>query len=71
MQILLRNVKSGQFYRSENAWTDLPEKALCFHHCGECVRLVYEQKLQDVEILLAFEDPRYNFSLPVRPPSSL
>ncbi len=65
MRILLRHIKTGQFYRESNDWTDAAEEALCFQHSGHAIQVATEQELKDAEILLAFGDPRYDIHLPL------
>ncbi len=66
MRVLLRHVKTGRYYQNPGNWTARAEEALCFSNTIQALSRVAELKLDEVEILLAFDDPRYNIRLPVR-----
>lgn len=74
MRILLRHTGTGLFFESEDKWTTEPEAARDFGSSGRAIVFVTEWGLGDVEILMAFDDPRYNITLPIRnrpvPPTS-
>ncbi len=73
MRTLLRSTKNGLFYRAEGDWTGDMAAARDFGSSARAIQLAFEWRLHDVEVVLAFEDPRYNISMPVRnrpePPS--
>ena len=69
MRIILRNYKTRQYLQDLDRWTDNPSLAMAFEHSRQAANLAYEQGLKHVEILLAFEDARYNFRLPLRAPA--
>lgn len=68
MRIILRNYKTRQYLQDLDRWTDNPSLAMTFEHSRQAASLAYERGLKNVEILLAFEDARYNFRLPLRAP---
>jgi hypothetical protein len=75
MRVLLRQTTTGHFFQAINEWTPSREEAMVFRHGGEAVYLVHQLKLQHVEILLAFDDPRYDIHLslgesPASPPEN-
>ena len=67
MRILLRNRKTGQYFQLPDHWTDDPELASDFQRGREAAKLAQERGFKKVDILLAFDDPRLNIRLPVRP----
>ena len=74
MRILLRHTGTGLFFESEDKWTTQPATARDFGSSGNAIVFVTEWGLSEVEILMAFDDPRYNITLPIRtrpiPPDS-
>lgn len=65
MRILLRNFKTREYYKGPGLWTRFPEEARAFAHSLQAMDFAFDLNLEDLEILMAFEDPRYNISLPV------
>ncbi len=66
MRILLRNSKTGLFYQDPDQVTENPQEAQVFEHTAQAISLVYEMKLRDMEVLLAFEDAAHNIRLPLQ-----
>jgi hypothetical protein len=66
MRIILRNYKTRQYLQDFGRWTDNPNSAMAFEHSRQAASFAHEKGIKHVEILLAFEDPRYNFRLPLR-----
>jgi hypothetical protein len=67
MKVLLRNTKTNQYYQSPSNWTPDEQEALDLKQTSRAVELVFDARLQHVEVLLSYEDPRYNIVLPVAP----
>ncbi len=57
MRVVLRNTKSGLFFQENETWTGDLKQARCFKHSAEAMDLARQVGLQEVEILLAFEQP--------------
>ena len=65
MKVLLRNTQTSQFYQGPNLWTPDEQQALDLKQTSRAVELIFDAGLQNVEVLLSYEDPRYNIVLPV------
>jgi hypothetical protein len=65
MRVLLRHSQTGLYYLDPKQWTDRPEEAWDFKASVKALQLVTEMKIEGVEILLWFDDPRYNLTLPL------
>jgi hypothetical protein len=65
MKVLLRNTLTNQFYQGPNEWTPDEQQALDLKQTSRAVELVFDAGLDKVEVLLCYEDPRYNIVLPV------
>jgi hypothetical protein len=65
MKVLLRNTVTNQFYQAPNAWTPDEQQALDVKQTSHAIELIFDAGLENVEVLLCYEDPRYNIVLPV------
>ena len=65
MKTLLRNVKNGTYFRGLAEWTADQAAAFDFKLPERALRFVRDAQLDKVELVFAFEDPRYNVPLPV------
>ena len=65
MRVLLRNTRTNQYYQSPARWTADEQEALDLKQTSRAVELVFDARLENVELLLCYEDPRYNIVLPV------
>ncbi len=65
MRVLLRHSQTGLYFLDSKQWTDRPEEAWDFTTSVNALQLVTEMKIEGVEILLWFDDPRYNLTLPL------
>jgi hypothetical protein len=65
MKVLLRSTLTNQFYQSTDQWTPDEQKALDLKQTSRAVELIFDAGLEHVEVLLCYEDPRYNIILPV------
>jgi hypothetical protein len=64
MKVLLRNIVTGQYYQGPSHWTPDPEAALDLKQTSKAVQLVFDSHLESVEVVLCYDDPRYNIVLP-------
>ena len=71
MMVLLRNTETQWFYREPSQWTSDEHEALDFQQISRAVRFALEARLENVEILLSYDDPEFNIALPLSPPSRL
>ncbi len=65
MKVLLRSTQTSQYYQSASEWTSNEQEALDLKQTSRAVELVFNARLEHVEVLLCYEDPRYNIVLPV------
>jgi hypothetical protein len=68
MRVLLRNTQSGCYYLGPSQWTSEPDKALDLQHSARALELALEAGLENTEILLCYEDQRFNLTLPITRP---
>ncbi len=72
MKVFLRNTETGWFYQGPSEWTPDQKAALNLEQVARAVSQIFEAHLENIEILLSYDDPRYDLVLPVPPsPSQL
>jgi hypothetical protein len=65
MKVYLRDTESGSYYQEPSKWTPRQEAAHDFKQSARAVEWVFEAHLEHVEILLCYDDPRYDLILAV------
>jgi hypothetical protein len=70
MKVFLRNTQTGWFYQGPSQWTPDQATALNLEQVARAVSRIFETHLENVEILLSYDDPRYDLVLPVPPSPS-
>ena len=67
MKTILKNCVTGLYFQGIADWTDRLDRAFDFQTPERLVRFVRATELnpQDMELVFAFDNPRYNLSLPV------
>ncbi len=65
MRVLLRDTRTGLFFRGLREWTAEVEEAFSFRHSAEAMDLAREHALENAEVLLSFEEPEQNVALPL------
>jgi len=65
MKVFLRHTQTGWYYQEPSKWTPEQEAALDLGQMSRAVARVFEAHLENVEILLCYDDPRYDLVLPV------
>jgi hypothetical protein len=70
MKVFLRDTQNGWYYQEPSKWTPKQEAALDVAQVARAVELIFEAHLENVEILLCYDDPRYDLVLPVPPSPS-
>ena len=65
MRVLLRNCDTGLYFQSRDHWTNDAAKALDFKSSARAVQAVTELRLQNMDIILAFDDPAYDIRWPL------
>lgn len=65
MKVLLQNVARKDFY-APHAWVPKADAAHDFKKTAVAVEFAADRGLHDIEIVLWFDDPRYNLALPLK-----
>ena len=65
MKVFLRDTLNGWFFKGPSRWTPRQPEALDLGRLAWAVEMVFQQHLEHVEILLCYDDPRYNVVLPI------
>lgn len=65
MKVFLRNTQTGWYYQGPSQWTPEQGAALDLQQVTRAVERIFEARLENVEILLCYDDPRYDLVLPV------
>ena len=65
MKTLLRNMRTGVYFQGMENWTSDLRAAFDFKLPDRAVRFVRDAQLDKVELVLAFDNPRYNIPLPL------
>ena len=64
MKVLLRNLRTGFYYRGDYAWTSERRHALDLEQTETALRLASQLRLEAAEVVLAFSDPHDDVTLP-------
>jgi len=67
MRVVLREIRTGLFVQGTGVWTEKLDEAKTFRHSAEAMDAARLNGLDGLEVLLAFEQPEYNVSLPLPP----
>ncbi len=70
MKVFLRNTQTGWYYQGPSKWTPEQAEAEDLAQIARAVERIFATHLENVEILLSYEDPRYDLILPVPPTPS-
>jgi hypothetical protein len=65
VKVLLRNILNGWYYQGPSKWSPRQQEALDLAQLSWAVEMVFREHLENVEIVLCYDDPRYNVVLPV------
>jgi hypothetical protein len=65
MKVFLRNTQTGWYYQGPSQWTPEQAAAQDLRQVTRAVERIFEAHLENVEILLSYDDPRYDLVLPV------
>jgi len=65
MKVFLRSTQTGWFYQGPSQWTPEQGAALDLRQVTRAVECIFQARLENVEILLSYDDPRYDLVLPV------
>ena len=65
VKVLLRNTFNGWYYQGPSKWSPRQQEALDLAQASWAVEMVFKDHLENVEIVLCYDDPQYNVVLPV------
>jgi hypothetical protein len=65
MRILLQQKQTGLYFKDINAWDADPAEALDFLSSTAAIDFCVANKISDVQIVLKFDEQRYDIVLPV------
>ena len=71
MKVFIRHTQTGWYYQEPSKWTADQGAAYNLGQVARAVERIFEAHLENVEILLCYDDPRYDLVLPVPPSPSL
>jgi hypothetical protein len=70
MKVFIRNTQNGWYFQEPSKWTPDQEAAYDLRQVARAVERIFEDHLENVEILLSYDEPRYDLVLPVPPSPS-
>lgn len=70
MKVFIRDTKNGWYYQAPSQWTPDQGLACDLKQVARAVEQIFEAHLEHVEILLSYDEPRYDLILPVPPSPS-
>ena len=70
MKVFIRSTKNGWYYQEPSNWTPDQGAASDLKQVARAVEHIFHTRLEDVEILLSYDEPRYDLVLPVPPSPS-
>jgi hypothetical protein len=65
MKILLQQKENGLYFKDIDAWDANPSQAMDFLSSTSAIDFCVANKISDVQIVLKFEEQRYDIVLPV------
>ena len=66
MTILLRSTKSELYFVAPGRWTSDLKRARDFKHIELAILFNQAEGMADMEVVVTFDDPLYNLSLPLQ-----
>jgi hypothetical protein len=70
MKVFIRNTQTGWYFQEPSKWTPNQGEACDLGQVARAVERIFESHLENVEILLSYDEPRYDLVLPVPPSPS-
>lgn len=67
MRILLQHKQTGRYFRDIDSWVHEASTAMDFVSSTKAIDFCVTNKLNDVQLVLKFEEQRYDIVLPVEP----
>ena len=71
MRVLLCNNRSGLYYEASGKWNATRDEAYDFGHSQVALRFATESGLKGVELVIAYDDPELDVTLPLEKPSRI
>jgi hypothetical protein len=65
MRVLLLNRNTGLYFQGREQWVNAAAQALDFKSTADALVAVTELRLQNMDIVLSFDDPTHDLRLPV------
>jgi hypothetical protein len=65
MRALLKNMRTGLYYKSAKSWTTESESALDFETIEKAKKFAFVAELEQVSVILSCDEPVYEVALPV------
>jgi hypothetical protein len=66
MKVFLCDPRTGHFFQNRKTWTAETRKAWDFHHVDHAIQVAADIGLDQVEVVLWFDDPKDELRLPVK-----
>ncbi len=66
MKILLKNLRTGKYCKSEEEWTRNRAEALDFMTSDEAIAFAKKHRLQEVQVVAQLQDDNYYIQIPYR-----
>ena len=70
MKVFIRNTQTGWYFQEPAQWIPDQGPASDLGQVARAVERIFEAHLENVEILLSYDEPRYDLVLPVPPSPS-
>ena len=70
MKVFLRNTLNGSYHQGPSKWTPSQLEALNLDQSARAMEKVFQEHLEDVEILLCYDNPQFDVLLPVERPKT-
>ena len=70
MKVFIRNTQTGWYFKEPSEWTPDQGAACDLGQVARAVERIFEARLENVEILLSYHEPRYDLVLQVPPSPS-
>jgi hypothetical protein len=67
MRILLQQKETGLYFRDIASWVRVSSEALDFLSSTAAIDFCVSNKISDVQLVLKFDEQKYDIVLPVRP----
>ena len=71
MRVLLRDTKTGLYFREPQTWTAETTEALSFKHSADAMDRARAHQVVEAEVVLTFDETRQTVALPVPGPAGL